>query len=872
MWHIDVGRVIVVDAPHQNDRMTGAAAHAGDGGDGRLILTPDQRVRVFVSSTMEELAAERTAVRTAIEGLHLSPILFELGARAHPPQSLYRSYLDQSHVFLGIYWQRYGWVAPGMDVSGLEDEYLLAGAKPKLVYVKRPATEREDGLTDLLDRIREADDVSYKSFSSAEELERLVTDDLALLLSEAFLVDANAPSARQHRLTLSPDVTTFVGRAAELQQLCALLERDDVRLVTLTGPGGIGKTRLALRAAAEVAARFDEGAAFVPLASISDASLVPSAIANAVGLRDISRESTLDALKGDLADRSLLLVVDNFEHLVAAAELLPELLGAAPGIKLLVTSREALRVQAEHDFLVPPLAPAEGVSLFDQRAGAVRHGFHVDDANAATIAAICDRLENLPLAIELAAARARLLPPDTLLERLDNRLDFLVGGARDLPERQRALRATIQWSHDMLDDEERDVFACLAAFAGGFSLDAAETVCGDGGDVLELLASLVDKSLLRAEAAAHEPRFRMLEMIREFARERLEEKDEAELVLESHAAFYRKLSVDVGAGIRGREQARWLRLLSPDGDGEADNVRAALAWFLRHGRLDEWADMAWSLWIPAWITGRIEEGRRLARDALAAEGELTERSRARLLVVAGLFDMWKGDHDAATAALKEGLEVGRALHDDEVVSYGTLAWSMVAAPDEGESRAESLAQESLDVCRQRGDRWGEAAALNVLGWLYVSQERFEGTGSLFDETLSSAQAVGDEQFAALAEVNLAEYLLHHGDVDAAARLLAASADRHRAVRSRYSVAYLLDAAARVALHHGDPNRASVLLGSASHARETISVSVWGSQLGRRDRLVAQLQTAIGRQAFDDAFASGAALGYSEALDAVASPA
>ena len=380
------------------------------------ILTPDQRVRVFVSSTMEELASERVAVKDAVDQMHLSPVLFELGARAHPPRSLYRSYLEQSHVFVGIYWERYGWVAPTMDVSGLEDEYLLSGSKPKLMYVKRPAPGREDRLEVLLDKIRSDDDVAYKSFADAAELEALVTDDLSLLLSEAFLIEiSDTDRPVSSRLTLPSDATPFVGREAELDEVVRILGRDDVRLVTLTGAGGIGKTRLALRAAARTAGAFEEGAAFVSLASLADERLVVGSIATAVGLRD-SSGSTVDSLTADLADRSLLLVVDNFEHVMGAAGLIPTLLAGAPHLKVLATSREALRLQAEQEYPVPSLTLEDSVNLFAERARGVRPDFVVDDANRGTVELICQRLEGVPLAIELAAARAKLLNPDALLE------------------------------------------------------------------------------------------------------------------------------------------------------------------------------------------------------------------------------------------------------------------------------------------------------------------------------------------------------------------------------------------------------------------------------------------------------------------------
>jgi predicted ATPase len=821
---------------------------------------------------MEELAPERAGVCRAVELLHLSPVLFELGARAHPPRTLYRSYLDQSHVFVAIYWERYGWIAPGMEVSGLEDEYLLAGAKPKLVYVKRPAPEREPRLNEMLDRIRASDEVSYKSFSNSEELERLVADDLAFMVSEAFLTGASPDMetatqiARRPRLTLPADASTFVGRESELEDLRALLRRDDVRLVTLTGPGGIGKTRLGLRVAADLAPEFDERAAFVQLASIRDAQLVPGAIADAVGLRDLRPEATLSALMADLAERSLLLVLDNFEQVLDAGGMLPELLGAAPRVKVLLTSREALRLRAEHEYVVPPLAPDECLRLFDERAGAARHDFRIDGTNAETIASICRRLEFVPLAIELAAARARLLPPEALLERLDHRLDFLVSGPRDLPERQQTLRRTIQWSYDLLDADERQLFVELGTFVGSFSLAAALAVStiASEQELLDLLASLVDKSLLQAEPTASEPRFRMLEMIAEFARELLAATPERAELARRHAAFYRDLSAELGEAVRGPDQRRWLERLGRD--GEANNFRAAMAWFLREHQLDDLVEMAWALWVPAWINGQVDEGRRLASAALAADGTMSALSRARLLVVAGMFNMWSGAHDVALTELMEATSTGRTLGDEQIVAYATLAWSMLTGPVDGEARSEELAQQCLDLFRRLADPWAEAAALNVLGWLYVSQERFEGNGPLFAETLAKAEAAGDVQFIGMAEVNLAEYHLDRGDAEQAADLLASCASRHRSARLRYSVAYLLDAAARLATTRGDATRAATLLGAASQMRTTVGVSVWGSQLERRERLVEQLRATLGAAAFSDATNRGAAMRYSEALD------
>ena len=849
-----------------------------------LILTPDQRVRVFVSSTMLELAEERAAVRRAIERLHLSPVLFELGARAHPPRSLYLSYLEQSHVFLGIYWQRYGWVAPDMDVSGLEDEWLLSGDRPKLLYVKEPSLDREPRLTEMLDGIIHDAEVAFKPFRTAEELEQLVTDDLAQLLSEHFIVAAGtAPRARSYRtesparILLPVETTSFVGRGDDLEELCGVLTDDDTRVVTLTGPGGVGKTRLAMRAAAHVAGKFDEGAVFVGLSAVADAASVPGAIAEAVGVRDVGAESLVDALRQDLAERSVLLLVDNFEHVMAAAEVVAGILAATPWVRALVTSREALRIAGEHEFEVAPMAPGDAVELFVQRTVAVRRGFALTGDDEGTVLAICKRVEHVPLAIELAAARTRLLSLDALLERLDRRLDFLAGGARDLPARQQALRAAVEWSYDLLTDDERRIFACVGVFAGGFSLAAAREVLAADDDrdragpaldefaVLDALGSLVDKSLLRAEPGAGEPRFRMLEMVRELAAERLDAAPDGAEIRARHAAWYRALSLEIGAGVRGPEQARWLDVLGyPDG-GEAGNVRAALSWYLAAGRGDDYADMAWALWPAVWINGRLEQGEKLIQVLMRHGDGLSLRSRARMLTVAGLFPMWKGEHATALAALDEARALGSELGDDEIVAHVALASAMLAGPAVGEAEAEALGIEGVARFRALGDLWGEAAALNALGWLYVAQERFD-EGTLFEDTLRVSQAAGDAQFAAMAEVNLAECALAHGDLDRAAALLASSSERHRALRVMYSVAYMFDAAARLAAARGNAELAAVLIGAADHRRDIIGVGVWGSQLARREALVAGVRAELGDDAYAAAYRDGCGLDYNGALD------
>jgi hypothetical protein len=413
------------------------------------IRTPDQRVRVFVSSTLDELAPERAAAREAISQLRLTPVLFESGARPYPPRELYRSYLAQSDIFIGLYWQRYGWVAPTMQVSGLEDEYLLARAKPKLIYIKSPASEREPRLQELLDRIRAEDTASYQKFATPEELRERIANDLALLLTERF---TSPPETAVHaRLALLPmPRRRLIDREQERAQAQALLQQEDVGLVTLTGPGGVGKTRLAVQVAAGLVPQFTDGVAFISLAALKDPKLVVPTVVRALGVSQTGDGSLKERLLAYLQPMHMLLVLDNAEQLIAAvASMVAQALELAPQLKLLVTSREPLRVRDEQIVPVPPLVLPDfahaadleyllqipAVALFVEGAREARPDFAMTSENAATIVEICQRLDGLPLALELAAARLSVLPPAALLARLERRLPLLSRGARDLPAR-----------------------------------------------------------------------------------------------------------------------------------------------------------------------------------------------------------------------------------------------------------------------------------------------------------------------------------------------------------------------------------------------------------------------------------------------------
>ena len=508
-------------------------------------------MRIFVSSTLQELADERAAAKEAIQHMRLTPVMFETGARAHPPRDLYRAYLAQSDVFLGIYWQRYGWIAPGEAISGLEDEYALATEKPKLVYIKRAET-REPRLTELIDRIRDEDKVCYRSFSTTKELQELVENDLALMLTERFaasqpaLADANSPLGDAPPPWLAPlERGELIGRTRLVEDITALLERADVGLVTLTGPGGTGKTRLAVNIANTMNAGFPDGVFYVPLAGVRNAGDVVPAIVSTLEIPSPrSGGEPGKRLLGFLRARRALLVLDNFEHVIEAAAEVPRLLAACPYLKVLVTSREALHVRGEHDVHVPPLPHDLGrdrtpaMALFEERAREVRPDFSIDDQNRAAVAELCRRVDALPLAIELAAARVRVLSPQAMLPRLDKSLSLLSGGKRDVPERHQTLRATIDWSLNLLRPDEQVVFRRLAVFDGGFSEEAADAVLADAAPgTFDVLTSLVDKSLLVRTEVRGDARFHMLETVREVARERAAEAGEERAARLRHAEW-----------------------------------------------------------------------------------------------------------------------------------------------------------------------------------------------------------------------------------------------------------------------------------------------------------------------------------------------
>ncbi|WP_213816311.1 DUF4062 domain-containing protein [Glaciihabitans sp. dw_435] len=803
------------------------------------IRTPDQRLRVFVSSTLRELADERKAARVAIEKLHLAPVMFELGARPHPPRDLYRAYLDQSDVFIGLYWDRYGWVAPGEAVSGLEDEYNLAPELPKLIYIKEPSQAREPRLTELLNRIRADDTASFKYFSTADELAQLMEADLATLLAERFdqsrrsptPVPADRPRASAPQRVPAP-LTELVGREHESLAVQELLRRDAVRLLTLTGPGGIGKSRLAIDVATRMTADFPDGIFFIDLSSLHDAALVPVTIATALGVQDTGSQDLPEKIALALRGCRSLLVIDNFEQVLDATPTLIGLLQSSPGVKLLVTSRSILRVSAERNFEVGPLAlPAAEASitveeaaripcieLFVQRAHAVKPDFELTADNAAAVARICIGLDGVPLALELAAARTRVLTPQAMLARLDRRLPLLAGGGRDLPERQQTLRGTIQWSTDLLTEQERSLLATLGVFEGGFTLEAAEQVSGDSDDTITLLGALVDSSLVREQDRSGTSWFTMLSTVAEHAREQLDASGRGDKVRARHCRYFVTLGAHVEFALEGAEQRAWLAQLSLD----HDNIRAGMRYLLDRRDWDTAADFAWTLYLFWWVGGHLGEVRSLMEELLTAGGEaLSGRARAIALYFTCAIGFWQDPDGRILPGLTESAALFHADEDapGEALALVSVALALLTERPPRPGEADDALESALGLFRSARDRWGEALALITLGRVALLQQKAHAALNRFEESLELTLAQGDQLGEEIAyhhlgwtQLVLGETVKAAADFDACLRL---------ALRLGHAegVAYGLEGFVGLAAAAGDIHRTGVLFGATQRLRE-----------------------------------------------------
>jgi len=804
------------------------------------IRTPDQCLRVFVSSTLKELAPERRAARVAVERLHLAPVMFELGARPHPPRDLYRAYLEQSDVFVGLYWEAYGWVAPTETVSGLEDEYNLATRLPKLIYIKESMGTREPRLNELLDRIRNDDGASFKYFSTPQELRKLLEDDLATLLAERFDLSRRPLPSPNRPQVAGPDtgaipapLTSLIGRDKELLTVEAMLRRDSVRLVTLTGPGGIGKSRLAIGVAKLLNESVPGEVAFVDLAPVQDASLVPNAIAQALGVRDTGDETLMEKLTTALRQRPMLIVVDNFEQVLDAATTLTALLTVAPTLKFLVTSRTLVRVTGEHTCEVGPLAlpgpgarldPAEllaspSVALFVERVRAVKPDFELTAENADAVAAICRELDGVPLALELAAARIRTLAPAAMLARLDRRLPLLSAGAKDLPPRQQNLRRTIEWSTQLLGPDEKRLLALLGIFAGGFSLEAAEFVAGDAAhtDPLTSLGILVDNSLVREQDCEGRSHFSMLATVREYALEQLEASGTFEAIRGRHAEYYVELADRIEFDLEGARQREWVSRLNDD----RDNLRAAVRFLLDHDDWDTAARFAWDLFIFWWVGGLLGEVRGWMEEVLAAKDALSDRTRAIALYFTRSITLWQDPNEWVVPGLTESAELFHRVHDrsGEGLSLISVALALLADEKPDPAHADEALLKSLELFREQGGGWGEAMALVALGRVALMDQKIHRSVHRFQESLSLARDRHEELGTAIALHHLGWAKLVAGSIDEARDAFNESLSTSAKLGHAEGVAYGLEGLIAIAAAEREIQRAGRLLRAAEALRK-----------------------------------------------------
>src|SRR5919199_451812 len=648
---------------------------------------------------------------------------------------------------------------------------------------------------------------------------------------------------RKHNLRAQP--TQIVGRAGELKLASQVLLRDDVRLVTFTGPAGTGKTRLSLALAESLLELFTDGVFFVDLARLDDPSLVSAAIAETLGIREGRDKPLLERLEGVLFDRHVLLVLDNFEHVLAAADQVADLLAVCPDLKILATSRAPLRLRWEHVFPIFPLPlPARdanadvarvtespAVQLFVERARAAERGSALAGKNAATLAEVCMRLDGLPLAIELAAARTRVLPPEALLTRLRNRLEVLIDGARDLPVRQRTLREAIGYSYDLLGDDERALFCQLSIFAGGCTVEAAAAIMAEPLDevgarpaVLDRLQSLVDKSLLQREQLhGGEVRFRMLETIREYAHEQLARAGGLTELRDRWIDYLLELTHRSRNALLGREQAATLAML----DREHDNLRAALRACIDAGDAERGLQLAASLWRYWFVRGLFTEGRTWLSELLALPGASARTTlRANALSAAGNLAYNQGDDAAAEAFQTESLAIRRELGDRGGVAASLDTLGALAFRRGDCERANALLEESLLVKREREDRWGIAAALHHLGDVALEQGHFSTARARYDDSLVQWVDLGDI----------------------------------------WSIAMVLDSLAGMAQARGNPTRALKLVGAASALRERLhGAPMPPVQRAQQQKLIEAVQGSLGTEAATAALAQGRAMGFEQAI-------
>ena len=687
-----------------------------------------------------------------------------------------------------------------------------------------------------------------------------------------------AQTATPSSSRLPHPVTLLVGREREIEQVADLISRTEIRLLTLTGIGGVGKTRLATEATREVEALFPDGVAFVGLASLSDPNLFLSTVLRSLGRAEAEGRSPGEALIEHLRAKRLVLVLDNFEQLLEAAPEVAALIEECPDLTVLVTSRAPLRVRGEREYAVPPLtlpastrsAEAAGVAdsssgkLFLERARAVSSSFQITAENAAAVATICWRLAGLPLALELAAAKVNLLEPKALLSRLDQALSM--AWARDLPERQRTMRTTLDWSHDLLSEPQRRLFRRLAVFAGGFTLSAAEAVgsTDEPEEVLGLLGALVEQSLVvvQARKAAGGTRYGMLEPVRQYALEKLEESRDVEEARRKHAAFFLDLAKEAEPELRGSRQVQWLERL----EEENGNLRVAMSWALDADDAETAACLGWALWLFWRFHGHQREGRGWMEALL--EKDVPQSLRPRVVHAALAMAYMQGDYGAVAWYSSELLKLSQEVGDALCTAYGWCGLGLVAM-DRGNFReATSCFEEALTLLRRAGED-GVVPVVQVwLGTVALIQGDHKRAIPMFEEGLAQARRRGDRLGAYNALYNLAQVALARGDQELAARMLEEGVTLSEQIGDQANLSYFLEGLAVVAGMEGNAERSARLLGAAEKLLKEAGASVYNYYKPDRslyERTTANVRSRLGEEGFEEALERGQEMTFEQAV-------
>ena len=974
------------------------------GEDGR-----ERRLAVFVSSSLGELKSEREAAKSAIKSLRLIPAGVDLDST--PGQD--GPALEEADIFVGIYWQSNGWVTEDSHSSALEQEYERSAGLPGLVYIKQPATDREQGLTRLLDRIRDDHRSQTRTFESSGELAEMLVEDLAALMTARFAASASgslplgtltfmfgeiarstslveqlglkygeilsgyhaivagatgghggnvidlegervfsvfqdafealsaaveiqtalserswpesvtvtsriglhtgtarlgsggyvgldvhrasrvASSAHGGQILISSPVrelaeghledlgwrirelgsfalrglsraeklfqleapgltvdfppprarstvrvrlpspqTSLVGREKELIELIEMLGQAHIRLATIVGPGGIGKTRLALSVAEELSTSFPDGVFFVNLAPLTDASQVLLAIGNAAGI-PIEGEA-IDALSGEFQNQQVLLLVDNFEQVVEAGPVIGDLLARSPGLKILATSRVPLRITSEYEYTLEPLglpptgaervdsiSGSDAVRLFLDRALGVIPGFSINEENASPVASIVRKVDGLPLAIELAAARLRMLSPRALADRLSSSLDALGAGAADVPSRQRTLDAAIDWSYQLLTREEQILFSRLCVFHGGFTVESAQEVAVEDGDAVDQLMVLVENSLVLA-AQGGEGRLRMLAPIREFGLRRLHESGEYEWMKDRHADYYVRVAEAALEDLRGVKQAATVQRLAADWD----NISVAAEWLTKSGADESLVRLAYGLWVFLWVGNHLRDGGNWL-GGLTAPEELDPVLAGRWWWLRGGILYESGAYKPARQAIERALEILESNGDIDCHNWADfISALLMPAFDEDPAAVGQRIELALARFRGFGDRWGEGYALIALGILAGSNGDNEAAEKYQLQTRDLGFQLGNGALIGLAEAQLGFTYVSSGRHLAAREALRRAFDVFRDMNYREGLCYALEAAASLSFTEGRTELGMIALGAAEEIRERIGLHPW----------------------------------------------